>query len=213
MEERLLRALGGLSLQPPPGRFRGRLVLLRGLPGSGKSTLARRLKRDYPSAVVLSTDDFFIKNGVYVFEPDFLEDAHKWNQNRAHKAMKNGKSPVIIDNTNIHAWEMKPYVMMARENRYEVVFQEPDTPWKFNVQELTRRNIHHVPRQKIQRMKDEYEHNVTFHSVLRSEKPSRDERSSSGPNEAYSTRAHFHPPPAFSNRRPHVAPTNNRLFN
>uniref|UniRef100_A0A8U7NHJ9 Uncharacterized protein n=1 Tax=Corvus moneduloides TaxID=1196302 RepID=A0A8U7NHJ9_CORMO len=27
--------------------------------------------------------------------------------------MKNGKSPVIIDNTNIHAWEMKPYVMMV----------------------------------------------------------------------------------------------------
>ncbi|KAF2973783.1 hypothetical protein EK904_004625 [Melospiza melodia maxima] len=98
----------------------------------------RQLKRDNPTAVVLSTDDFFIENGVYVFEPDFLEDAHKWNQKRARKAMKKGKSPVIIDNTNIHAWEMKPYVMMAHENRYEVTFQEPDTPWKFNVQELTR---------------------------------------------------------------------------
>ncbi|KFZ51349.1 NEDD4-binding protein 2-like 1, partial [Antrostomus carolinensis] len=137
----------------------------------------RKLKRDYPSAVVLSTDDFFTENGVYLFEPDFLEDAHKWNQKRARKAMKNGKSPVIIDNTNIHAWEMKPYVMMARENRYEVIFQEPDTPWKFSVQELTRRNIHHVPRQTIQRMKEQYEHNVTFHSVLQSEKPSRDEKS------------------------------------
>lgn len=42
----------------------------------------RQLKRDYPSAVVLSTDDFFVENGVYVFEPDFLEDAHKWNQKR-----------------------------------------------------------------------------------------------------------------------------------
>ncbi|NXV93778.1 NEDD4-binding protein 2-like 1 isoform X2 [Calonectris borealis] len=213
MEEQLLRALGGLSLQPPRGRFGRRLVLLRGLPGAGKSTLARQLKRDYPSAVILSTDDFFIENGVYVFEPDFLEDAHKWNQKRAHKAMKNGKSPVIIDNTNIHAWEMKPYVMMARENRYEVIFQEPDTPWKFNVQELTRRNIHHVPRQKIQRMKEQYEHNVTFHSVLQSEKPSRDERSSSGRNAAYSMGAHSNPPPAFSNRRPHVARTNNMPFN
>lgn len=35
----------------------------------------------------------------------------------AHKAMKNGKSPVIIDNTNIHAWEMKPYVMMVGKAR------------------------------------------------------------------------------------------------
>ncbi|XP_074671973.1 LOW QUALITY PROTEIN: NEDD4-binding protein 2-like 1 [Strix aluco] len=209
MDERLLRALGGLSLQPPRRRFGGRLVLLRGLPGSGKSTLARQLKRDYPSAVVLSTDDFFIENGVYVFEPDFLEDAHKWNQKRAHKAMKNGKSPVIIDNTNIHAWEMKPYVMMARENRYEVVFQEPDTPWKFNVQELTRRNIHHVPQQKIQRMKEEYEHNVTFHSVLQSEKPGRAERSSSGPNAAYGMGAQCNPPSAFSSRRPHVVARTN----
>ncbi|XP_009288548.1 PREDICTED: NEDD4-binding protein 2-like 1 [Aptenodytes forsteri] len=180
---------------------------------SGVLAFGGQLKRDYPSAVVLSTDDFFIENGVYMFEPDFLEDAHKWNQKRAHKAMKNGKSPVIIDNTNIHAWEMKPYVMMARENRYEVIFQEPDTPWKFNVQELTRRNIHHVPRQKIQRMKEQYEHNVTFHSVLQSEKPSRDEGSSSGPNAAYGMGAYSNPPPAFSNRRPHVARTNNMPFN
>lgn len=38
-EERLLRALGALSLRAP--RDGGRLVLLRGLPGAGKSTLAR----------------------------------------------------------------------------------------------------------------------------------------------------------------------------
>ncbi|NWX12075.1 N42L1 protein, partial [Aegotheles bennettii] len=171
----------------------------------------RQLKRDYPSAVVLSTDDFFIENGVYVFEPDFLEDAHKWNQKRARKAMKNGKSPVIIDNTNIHAWEMKPYVMMARENRYEVTFREPDTPWKFNVQELTRRNIHHVPRQKIQQMKEQYEHGVTFHSVLQSEKPSR-ERHPSGPNAAYSMGACSNHLSAFSNRRPRVTHPNTMSF-
>nr|XP_027325901.1 NEDD4-binding protein 2-like 1 [Anas platyrhynchos] len=201
MDERLLRALGGLSLQPPPRRRFGKsLVLLRGLPGSGKSTLARQLKYDYPSAVVLSTDDFFTRNGVYVFEPDFLEDAHKWNQKRARKAMKNGKSPVIIDNTNIHAWEMKPYVMMARENSYEVIFREPDTPWKFNVHELTRRNIHDVPRQKIQRMKEEYEHHVTFHSVLHAQQPDRDDRSTTGPSTAHGLGAHHSPPPGCSHR-------------
>ncbi|NXJ84565.1 N42L1 protein, partial [Trogon melanurus] len=212
MDDQLLRALTGLNLQPRRPRFGGRLVLLRGLPGAGKSTLARQLKRDYPSAVVLSTDDFFVVDGVYIFEPDFLEDAHKWNQKRARKAMKKGKSPVIIDNTNIHAWEMKPYVMMARENRYEVIFQEPDTPWKFNVQELTRRNVHHVPRQKIQQMKEQYDHNVTFHSVLRSEKPSRGEGSSHAPNAAYGMGARSNPPPAFANRRAHMARTSDASF-
>nr|XP_009684899.1 PREDICTED: NEDD4-binding protein 2-like 1 [Struthio camelus australis] len=165
----------------------------------------QQLKRDNPNAVVLSTDDFFSRNGVYVFEHDFLEDAHKWNQTRADKAMKNGKSLVIIDNTNIHAWEMKPYVMMARENSYEVLFREPDTPWKFNVQELARRNIHDVPQQKIQRMKEQYEHGVTFHSVLRSEKPRGAERSTGGPQRA--------PPAALSGRRPRVPRANTAPVN
>ncbi|XP_067147210.1 NEDD4-binding protein 2-like 1 [Apteryx mantelli] len=209
MEERLLRALGGLSLHPRPRRRFGKtLVLLRGLPGSGKSTLARQLKRDYPNAVVLSTDDFFNRNGVYVFQHDFLEEAHKWNQARADKVMKNGKSPVIIDNTNIHAWEMKPYVMMALENNYEVIFREPDTPWKFSVQELARRNIHAVPRQKIQRMKEQYEHGVTFHSVLRAEKPSGAERSAGGPQAAGGRGTQHSPQAALADRRPHVPRTN-----
>nr|XP_048703303.1 NEDD4-binding protein 2-like 1 isoform X5 [Caretta caretta] len=145
MEGSLVRAFGGLSLQPPARaqprrrRFSKRLYLLRGLPGSGKTTRARQLKREFPGAVILSTDDFFFtEDGTYVFSPDCLDEAHLWNQKRAHKAMKNGKSPVIIDNTNIHAWEMKPYVIMARENNYEVIFQEPDTHWKFNVRELAR---------------------------------------------------------------------------
>lgn len=31
----------------------------------------------------------------------------------ARKAMRNGISPIIIDNTNLHAWEMKPYAVMV----------------------------------------------------------------------------------------------------
>lgn len=31
----------------------------------------------------------------------------------AKKAMQNGISPIIIDNTNLHAWEMKPYAVMV----------------------------------------------------------------------------------------------------
>nr|XP_060626834.1 NEDD4-binding protein 2-like 1 [Anolis sagrei ordinatus] len=193
MEESLVRAFGGLSLQQRRGpnrgaprrrpRFNKSLYLLRGLPGSGKSTLARQLKHEFPSAVIFSTDDyFFTEDGTYEFDSYALEDAHKWNQKRARKAMKNGKSPVIIDNTNIHAWEMKPYVIMARENNYEVIFREPDTRWKFNVRELVRRNSHGVPRETIQRMKEQYEHDVTFHIALHSEEPARHFTGSYGTN-------------------------------
>uniref|UniRef100_A0A8C7E704 NEDD4-binding protein 2-like 1 n=1 Tax=Naja naja TaxID=35670 RepID=A0A8C7E704_NAJNA len=200
MEDSLVRAFGGLSLQqprrpqgrPPARRFSKSLYLLRGLPGSGKSTLARQLKREFPNAVIFSTDEYFItEDGTYEFNPDCLGDAHKWNQERAGKAMKKGKSPIIIDNTNIHAWEMKPYAIMALENRYEVIFREPDTRWKFHVRELARRNHHGVPFEKIRWMKDEYEHNVTFHTVLHSEEPAR----------YYNSGRYSHLNSAFSNNR------------
>ncbi|XP_053419155.1 NEDD4-binding protein 2-like 1 isoform X7 [Nycticebus coucang] len=162
MEDSFLESFGRLSLQQqqqppppppqqqqragpppprgtPPRRFRKHLYLLRGLPGSGKTTLARQLQHDFPRALIFSTDDFFFReDGAYEFNPDFLEEAHEWNQKRARKAMRNGISPIIIDNTNLHAWEMKPYAVMALENNYEVIFREPDTRWKFNVQELAR---------------------------------------------------------------------------
>uniref|UniRef100_A0A6I8MXL8 NEDD4 binding protein 2 like 1 n=2 Tax=Ornithorhynchus anatinus TaxID=9258 RepID=A0A6I8MXL8_ORNAN len=86
--------------------------------------------------------------------------------------MRNGDSPIIIDNTNLQSWEMRPYAVMALENNYEVIFREPDTRWKFNVQELARRNIHGVSKEKIRRMKEWYEHGVTFRGVLHAEKPS-----------------------------------------
>ncbi|XP_040282077.1 NEDD4-binding protein 2-like 1 isoform X1 [Bufo bufo] len=193
MAERLISSFGNLRLDerrphrqpqhrppaqprhspaPPPSRFTRHIYLLRGLPGSGKSSLARKLKRDFPSAVVFSTDDYFLmEDGTYIYDPDLLQDAHKWNQKRARKAMTRGRTPIIIDNTNIVAWHMKPYAAMALENGYGVIFLEPNTHWKFNVRELARRNSHGVPREKIQHMKDAYQHNVTFQMVLRAEKP------------------------------------------
>lgn len=37
----------------------------------------------------------------------------------AEDAMRDGRSPIIIDNTNIQAWEMKPYVKMASGDMLE----------------------------------------------------------------------------------------------
>uniref|UniRef100_A0A8D0VJ25 NEDD4-binding protein 2-like 1 n=1 Tax=Sus scrofa TaxID=9823 RepID=A0A8D0VJ25_PIG len=56
---------------------------------------------------------------------------------------------------------------------------------------LARRNIHGVPREKIHRMKERYEHDVTFHSVLRAEKPSRASRSQDRNNAAPSDGAGY----------------------
>uniref|UniRef100_A0A8C3TW62 NEDD4 binding protein 2 n=1 Tax=Catharus ustulatus TaxID=91951 RepID=A0A8C3TW62_CATUS len=151
------------------------LVLLRGVPGSGKSYLARNLLEDNPGGIILSTDDYFYKHGQYHYDPDCLGEAHDWNRKRAKEAFEMRLSPIIIDNTNIQAWEMKPYVALAQQFKYKVMFREPDTWWKFKPKELERRNIHGVSKEKIKRMLERYERCLTVRSILDSSVPDKSE--------------------------------------
>ncbi|KAM5340413.1 NEDD4-binding protein 2 isoform 2-T4 [Glossophaga mutica] len=147
------------------------LVLLRGLPGSGKSFLARTLQEDNPSGIILSTDDYFYINGQYQFDVKYLGEAHEWNQNRAKEAFEKKLSPIIIDNTNLQAWEMKPYVALSQKHKYKVLFLEPDTWWKFRPMELARRNIHGLSKEKITRMLENYQHFVSVPIIMSSSVP------------------------------------------
>ncbi|KAM4854283.1 NEDD4-binding protein 2 [Thomomys bottae] len=152
------------------------LVLLRGLPGSGKSFLARTLQEDNPSGVILSTDDYFYINGQYQFDIKYLGEAHEWNQNRAKEAFEKKVSPIIIDNTNLQAWEMKPYVALSQKHKYKVHFREPDTWWKFKPKELARRNIHGVSKEKITRMLEHYQRFVSVPIIMSSSVPEKTEQ-------------------------------------
>ncbi|KAF2899995.1 hypothetical protein ILUMI_06188 [Ignelater luminosus] len=149
------------------------LILMRGLPGSGKSYLAKQIidrSIGYPnySDFILSADDFFVDRwtGRYVYDRLKLTKAHEWNHQRAYKIMSKGISPVIIDNTNLQTWEMKPYVMMAVNFGYSIEIVEPFTHWAFNDKELARRNLHDVPKVKIKEMLERYEKNITPHKLL-----------------------------------------------
>ncbi|XP_052610568.1 uncharacterized protein LOC128120508 isoform X3 [Peromyscus californicus insignis] len=117
------------------------LILLRGLPGSGKTTLSRILLGQSRDGIVFSTDDYFHHQDGYRYNVNQLGDAHDWNQSRAKQAIDQGRSPVIIDNTNTQAWEMKPYVEMAIGKGYRVEFHEPETWWKFDPEELEKGRV------------------------------------------------------------------------
>lgn len=141
------------------------MVLMRGLPGSGKTSLAKIIKGR--SGVILSTDDFFCnEEGLYRYDPHRLPEAHGWNKHRALVKVQEGRTPVIIDNTNVQAWEMKPYIIMALHHGYEVDILEPETSWKFNPKELAKRNIHGVPKYKISEMKEHYDSNSRILTVI-----------------------------------------------
>jgi len=141
------------------------MVILRGLPGSGKSSLAAKMIKTAHHGVSLSTDEFFIKRGVFTFKPELLGDAHAWNQRRAKDAVKDKMMLVIIDNTNTMAWEMRPYVELGLNNNYKVHIMEPDTAWKFKPKVLALKNSHNVPKQKIEIMLDRYEKDISLEKL------------------------------------------------
>nr|XP_042698746.1 NEDD4-binding protein 2-like 2 isoform X5 [Chrysemys picta bellii] len=147
------------------------LLILRGLPGSGKTTLSHILLGQNRDGVVFSTDDYFRQQDGYTYNVAQLGDAHDWNQKRAKQAMDQGRSPIIIDNTNTQAWEMKPYVETALGKGYRVEFHEPDTWWKFDPEELEKRNKHGVPREKIAQMLERYEYQMSISVVMNSVEP------------------------------------------
>ena len=152
-----------------------RMVILRGLPGSGKSTLAESLARSgatpetaptWAMGESLSTDDYFVVDGEYRFDPLQLGFAHGWNQARADRALwalRGTEASLVIDNTNIRLWEFRPYVLKADRAGVEVTVIGPDThpdlfaPWALDPEECFRRNSHGVPLETIRRMASSWE--------------------------------------------------------
>lgn len=144
------------------------LYLMRGAPGSGKSTLAKQLGG---GGLILSTDDFFVIEGQYLFNATMLGQAHNWNLQRATEAMAKGITPIVIDNTNTRAREMRPYAEAAIKYGYKIEIKEPETPWKLDIDELVKRNTHGVSRETIEKMVNRLQQNVTLEDVLREDKP------------------------------------------
>lgn len=112
-----------------------KMYLLRGVPGSGKSTISNAILSEngidasnifIKNQHILSTDDFFIVNGKYKFDPRKLVQYHEANKMRTEEQMKKGISPLLIDNTNIMPWEMKNYVELADKYGYETIILNPE---------------------------------------------------------------------------------------
>jgi predicted kinase len=143
-----------------------RIFLMRGAPGSGKGhwlfynekvwfTEGRR--------AVCSADDFFLKaNGNYDWERNLLGAAHKQSYDRCEHFMQEGIETIYVDNTNITFRDMRPYLHLAKTYDYEVQFITIDDSFELSAEELAARNIHGVPAETIQRMKDNFEPNPIF---------------------------------------------------
>jgi uridine kinase len=96
------------------------VIILRGLPGSGKSTLAKSLLAMSSNCVICSADDYFMVNGVYKYNRNEIEDAHKHCFELFCESIMRDVATIIVDNTNTQAWEFSAYEHHAVMNGYEV---------------------------------------------------------------------------------------------
>jgi predicted kinase len=123
------------------------IILVRGLPGSGKSTLAKTIAT---SGYHFEADMFFMKDGVYKFDPTRIEMAHDWCRTQVMQSMAIDLNLIVVSNTFTMEWEMMPYIALAKEYGYIVhtIIVE---------NRHGNENIHDCPKPTIDKMKARFE--------------------------------------------------------
>ena len=124
------------------------LICLGGLPGSGKTTLATLLA---VKGHLYAADDYFMRDGVYQFDPDELPAAHLHCQLRVRNACEAGAERVIVHNTFTNRWESEPYKAIAEEYGYaffSVTLGDSSIP----LEDLAGKNTHKVPLERLESM-------------------------------------------------------------
>lgn len=182
------------------------LIIMRGIPGSGKSTRANQLLQELganPDGHIFSTDNFWIpktresrRQGQSVndieeiaeykanFDTNKLALAHRRNLDEFKRAVDNGVTPLILDNTNVKAFESRAYAEYAEKAEYTIKVEEPTSDWwkeyspllkdkKANEKELDKfahilfeKNKHGVPLQVIKNMIQKWQPNLTPNDIL-----------------------------------------------
>ena len=103
-----------------------------------------------------------IGRNPFGFDPALLEKNHKTNQERCRLAMLEKTTTIIIDNTNIMLWEMRPYHLLAQEHGYETTILEiPPPPLEELLRRLESRTDKRVPRETLERMLERWKPGVT----------------------------------------------------
>lgn len=136
------------------------LILLRGLPGSGKSTVAEKILGQVcysnagelrsKTATICTADDYFMENGEYKFNPKALPIAHKVCYDKCEKAMAAGEERVIVANTSTTEKELKPYMELAEKYGYMTISMIIEN-------RHGSKNVHGVPKETIEKMRNRFE--------------------------------------------------------
>ena len=128
------------------------LILIRGVSGSGKSTFAEEFL--YPTSLIISTDDFFMVDGEYQFNPELLAENHDKCFKSVESEMECPQQDIcpniVVHNTFTQAWEMKRYRELADKYGYNFYTIIVENRHKSS-------SIHSIPDDIISKQKDRFE--------------------------------------------------------
>ena len=123
---------------------------LRGAPGAGKSTLAAELAEKY-NGVVCEADQYFYHNSKYQFDATKLGPAHQYCRNQFENCLQSRQN-VIVSNTSVKRADRKFYQEKALAAGYQF--------FSIVVENLGSKDIHNVPPEKVQQMRDVLKNNI-----------------------------------------------------
>lgn len=138
----------------------GTVYILRGIPGSGKSTIAQTIRRKCGTACgIVSADDYFATpDGGYDYRPEDIAKAHAacylsalrvvYQMDSLWDAAPGPGPSLVVDNTNIEAWAIAPYVALAQARGYDHLIINRDVHPEVAIP----RGIHGVPPQRVWEM-------------------------------------------------------------
>lgn len=123
-----------------------KLIIVRGVPGTGKSTFCRTV---FPNILHLENDMYHYSDGVYRFNQLKQWKAIEWCLNTAEAALKN-KMDVVVSNTFTRKSFVDSYRKMAEYVGADFEVYRMDGSVNFG-------NVHEVPEEVFQSMKDGFE--------------------------------------------------------
>lgn len=96
------------------------VILMSGISGAGKDTWIQA-RFDAENALVVSADNYFMRDGVYTFDPSLLPAAHgkclrdfvEVVRLSAFVRVSTLPDNLIVNNTNLSTEELAPYVALA----------------------------------------------------------------------------------------------------
>jgi NEDD4-binding protein 2 len=133
------------------------MYILRGLPGSGKSSISKYLSEYFEECSVFSADDYFMKNGVYSWSKDKIEQAHITCYNKVKMCANNGDPFIVVDNTNSRVNEFAQYVELGKNFGYRIIVLEIYCKNKDQCVKFSKRGIHKILIQDILKIYDRWQ--------------------------------------------------------